>query len=206
MDQLVWTLTHSSSHTLIFFFFWWYYFILFLKNLNILDLKTKNCTLRISRTLFFFFFGAAKAFSLSICHQRSMDIWRNEELGCWAKCTWKTRISELWQMLCHSLFLLRCGLKTMECTKSACLFCSMGVLLNMIWHYDDEVIWDSHNENIVFCMLTWSKIHMLPEEFWCLNIRGKHELKYDIASILIRFFLAGYENKIYIQILIFRMV
>lgn len=47
---------------------------------------------------------------------------------------------------------------------------------------------------------------MLPEEFWCLNIRGKHELKYDIASILIRLFLAGYENKIYIQILIFQMV
>lgn len=58
--KLEWTSWCEHSPTLLhtlwfFFFFWWYYFILFLKNLNILDLKTKNCTLRISRTLFFFF-------------------------------------------------------------------------------------------------------------------------------------------------------
>ena len=70
-----------DAYPLFFHISWFFlFFFLFLKSLNTLDLKKKNYILRINPELLF---RAAKAFSVSICYLKFMNIWWNEALGCW---------------------------------------------------------------------------------------------------------------------------
>ena len=66
-------LTHSFlTHPDFFFLFFLFFFFLFLRSLNTLDLKTENYILRITPELLF---RAAKAFFVSICYLKFMNIW-----------------------------------------------------------------------------------------------------------------------------------
>lgn len=117
------------------------YFILFLKNVNTCNLKTKNRTLRITPALLLellqhFHFPSVTG------RQRTFGEMKNEviELTAPAKqgpnAVTKAVTKAVTEAVTEaaSSFLSRCGMKTAEGVKSTCIFCSIDILLNMIWH------------------------------------------------------------------------